>query len=58
MDINTRLSGVLVHTRASHGKLIYMYMYAYYDILQYLHDSNLVIQVIQQSTRLFHTISY
>ena len=41
--IRTHLTGALVHTRSPHGKRIY----AYYDLLQYPHDSNLVIQVSQ-----------
>ena len=39
--IRTHLTAALVHTRSPNGKLIY----GYYDLLQYPHDSNLVIQV-------------
>ncbi len=40
--LRTHLSGALVHTRSPHGKVIY----AFYDIMQWPHDSNLCIQVL------------
>lgn len=42
LRLRTHLTGALVHTRSPNGK----YIYAFYDILQWPHDSNLTIQVL------------
>ena len=41
-QLRTHISGALVHTRAPHGKLAF----AYLDLLQFPHDSNLTIHVL------------
>lgn len=40
--LRTHLSGAIVHTQSPSGKLFY----AFYDILQWPHESNLVLQVL------------
>lgn len=40
--LRTHLSGAIIHTRSPHGKIIY----AFYDIMQWPHDSNLILQVL------------
>lgn len=40
--VRTHLTGVLVHTKAEKGKLAF----AFYDLLQWPHDSNLTIAVL------------
>ena len=40
--LRTHLTGALVHTRSPHGKIAY----AFFDFLQWPHDSNLNIQVL------------
>ena len=40
--LRTHLSGAIIHTRSPHGKIIY----AFYDIMQWPHDSNLIFQVL------------
>lgn len=40
--LRTHLTGVLVHTKSSKGKLAY----GFYDILQFAHDCNLTICVL------------
>ena len=42
--LRTHLTGALVHTRSPHGKLIK----GFYDIMQWAHDSNLIIEVLSQ----------
>ena len=42
--LRTHLSGALVHTRSPYGK----HIYAFYDLLQWPHDCNLVIEVLCQ----------
>uniref|UniRef100_A0A1X7TBW6 DUF7869 domain-containing protein n=1 Tax=Amphimedon queenslandica TaxID=400682 RepID=A0A1X7TBW6_AMPQE len=42
--LRTHLTGALVHTRTENGKMAY----AFLDIMQYPHDSNLVIEVIMR----------
>lgn len=42
--LRTHISGALVHTRAPYGKL----NYAFYDLLQWSHDCNLVVEVLCQ----------
>ena len=41
-QLRTHISGALVHTRSPHGKIAY----AFIDMLQFPHDSNLTIQVV------------
>lgn len=38
----THITGVLVHTKSPHGKIAY----AFVDLLEYPHDSNLTITII------------
>lgn len=40
--LRTHITGVLVHTKSPHGKLAY----AFVDILQFPHDSNLTINIL------------
>ena len=40
--LRTHVTGVLVHTKSPHGKLAY----AFVDLLEYPHDSNLTITII------------
>ena len=42
--LKTQLTGTLVHTRADHGKNVCVYI----DLLQYPHDSNLTITVLNK----------
>lgn len=42
--LRTHLTGALIHTQSPHGKIIK----AYYDIMQWPHDSNLIIEVLSQ----------
>ena len=43
--LRTHVTGVLVHTRAPHGKLAF----AYVDLLQFPHDSNLTLTLLLQT---------
>ena len=40
--LRMHLSGAIIHTRSPHGKIIY----AFYDIMQWPNDSNLILQVL------------
>lgn len=40
--LRTHITGVILHTKAPHGKLIYCFV----DFIQYPHDSNLTLTVI------------
>lgn len=42
--LRTHLTGALVHTKSERGKLAY----AFFDLLQWPHDSNLTITVLLQ----------
>ena len=42
--VRTHLTGVLDHTRCDHGKRVYAFM----DILQWPHDSNLTTSIISR----------
>ena len=43
--LRTHLTGVLDHTRADHGKQVFIFL----DILQWPHDSNLTASIINRS---------
>ena len=43
--LRTHVTGVLVHTRAPHGKLAFVFV----DLLQFPHDSNLTITLLLRS---------
>lgn len=47
--LRTHLTGALVHTRSPHGK----HIFAFYDMLQWAHDSNMTIQVLSQVVHSF-----
>lgn len=49
--LRTHLSGAIIHTRSPHGKIIY----AFYDIMQWPHDSNLILQVLNHILHDFKT---
>lgn len=40
--LRTHLTGAIVHTQSPHGKLLY----AFYDMMQWPHDSNLTLEVL------------
>lgn len=40
--LRTHLTGALVHIQSPHGK----HIFAFYDVMQWAHDSNLTIQVL------------
>lgn len=40
--LRTHVTGAILHTKASHGKLVYCFV----DLVQYPHDSNLTLTVI------------
>ena len=40
--VRTHVTGVLLHTKSQHGKIVY----AFVDLLQYPHDSNLTITIL------------
>lgn len=40
--LRTHITGVLLHTKSPHGKIAY----AFVDLLQYPHDSNLTISIL------------
>ena len=42
--LRTHLTGALIHTQSPHGK----HIQAYYDIMQWPHDSNLILEVLCQ----------
>ena len=50
-QLRTHLSGAIFHTRSPHGKIIY----AFYDIMQWPHDSNLILQVLNHILHDFKT---
>ncbi len=45
LPLRTHVTGVLVHTRAPHGKLAHVYI----DMLQFPHDCNVTIHVLLKS---------
>ena len=47
--LRTHLTGAIVHTQAPHGKLLY----AFYDTMQWPHDSNLTLEVL---SRIMHRL--
>ena len=49
--LRTHLSGAIIHTRSPRGKIIY----AFYDIMQWPHDSNLILQVLNHILHDFKT---
>ena len=42
LRLRTHLTGALVHTQSPYGK----HIYAFYDIMQWPHDSNMTIQIL------------
>ena len=42
--LRTHLTGALIHTQSPHGK----HIQAFYDFMQWAHDSNLIIEVLSQ----------